>query len=79
MSSIREIPANQKTAYKRPYKTRGQRRETARRKHDESADRKFLIRVGLIIGILLLVVIGVALKGSREATEAAQALSGDLY
>ena len=62
MSSTTEVPASQKIAYQRPYKTRSQRRETARRKHDENADRTFLIRVALVAGVLLLVAVGLALK-----------------
>lgn len=62
MHPITEVPANQKSAYQRPYKTRGQRREIARRQHDENADYKFLIRVALVVGALVLVGLGVALK-----------------
>jgi len=67
MSSTTDVSANQKSAYQRPYKTRSQRREIARRKHDEDADQKFLIRVALVVGVLLLVALGVVLKGSSEA------------
>jgi len=64
MSTTVNVSASQKSAYQRPYKTRGQRREIARRKHDENADRKFLIRVALVVGMLVLVAVGIALKGS---------------
>lgn len=67
MPSTTEVSANQKSAYQRPYKTRSQRREIARRKHDENADQKFLVRVALVIGVLLVVVLGVVLKSSSEA------------
>ena len=66
MSSTTEVSASQKTGYQRPYKTRGQRRETARRKHDENADHKFLIRAALVMGVLLLVAVGIALKSWAE-------------
>ena len=66
MSSTTEVPTDQKSAYQRPYKTRSQRREIARRKHDENADRKFLVRVALVVGALLLVAVGVALRGAAE-------------
>lgn len=46
-----------KTAYQRPYKTRGQRREMSRRKHDDNTDHKFLIRMVVIIGLLVLVAV----------------------
>lgn len=71
MSSTTEFSASQKSAYQRPYKTRSQRRETARRKHDENADHKFLVRVALVAGALLLVVVGVALRSWTESETAA--------
>ena len=61
MSSTTEVSAGQKSVYQRPYKTRGQRREIARRKHDENADHKFLIRVAMVVGLVLLVAVGVAI------------------
>lgn len=69
MSSTIEVSASQKSAYQRPYKTRSQRREIARRKHDENTDRKFLARVAMVAGALLLLAVGFALKGwpDREA------------
>ena len=70
MPSITEVSVGQKSAYQRPYKTRSQRREIARRKHDENADHKFLVRVALVVGVLLLVAVGVALRGTAE-TDAA--------
>lgn len=66
MSSTTEVSPNQKSAYQRPYKSRRQRRELARRKHDENTDQKFLIRVAIVVGVLLLVAVGVALKGAIE-------------
>ena len=54
----------QRTAYQRPYKTRQQRRETDRRKTDESAnDYKFLLRAGTGIAIVLALVLGFMMKG----------------
>ena len=69
MSSTTEVSASQKSAYQRPYKTRSQRREIARRKHDENTDRKFLVRVAMVAGALLLLAVGFAIKGwtDREA------------
>jgi hypothetical protein len=66
MSSTTELSASHKAAYQRPYKTRSQRREIARRKHDENTDQKFLIRVALAVGLLLLVALGIALKGAAD-------------
>lgn len=56
-------PEIKKAAYKRPYKTRNQRRDFDRRKQDEANDYKFLVRVASAIGVLLVVALGIALKG----------------
>ena len=66
MLSTTEVSASQKSAYQRPYKTRRQRREVARRQHAENTDQKFLIRVAIVVGVLLLLAVGVALKGAME-------------
>ena len=66
MSTTTDVSASQKSAYQRPYKTRGQRREIARRKHDENTDRKFLIRVAVAAGLLLLVAVGFAIKSLTD-------------
>ncbi|GAA4038596.1 hypothetical protein GCM10022409_25180 [Hymenobacter glaciei] len=68
MSSTTEVSASHKSAYQRPYKTRSQRRELARRKHDENSDQKFLIRVAVVVGLVLLVALGIAMKGSSDTT-----------
>ena len=78
MSSTTEVSASQKSAYQRPYKTRGQRREIARRKHDENADHKFLVRVAVAAGILLLVALGIAMKSSLD-TDAAPAMTEAMH
>ena len=67
MPPTTDVSASQKSAYQRPYKTRGERREIARRKHDENADHKFLVRIAVAMGVLLLVALGIALKGSVES------------
>jgi hypothetical protein len=56
-------PEIKKVAYQRPYKTRRQRREIDRRKQDEANDYKFLVRIASAIGLLLVVALGIALKG----------------
>ena len=66
MPPTTEVSANQKSAYQRPYKTRSQRREIARRKYGENHDHKFLTRVALVVGMLVLVAVGIALKGLME-------------
>ena len=66
MPPTTEVSANQKSAYQRPYKTRSQRREIARRKYEENHDHKFLTRVALVVGMLVLVAVGIALKGLME-------------
>ena len=78
MSSTTELSASQKSAYQRPYKTRGQRREIARRKHDENADHKFLVRVAFAVGILLLVTLGIVMKSSSD-TDAAPATTEAIH
>ena len=78
MPSPPDVSASQKPAYQRPYKTRGQRREIARHKHDENVDHKFLIRAVIAIGLLLLVAMGMVVKSWTdrvvENPSAAQAL-----
>jgi hypothetical protein len=66
MSSTAQIPTARKSAYKRPYKSRSQRRERDRRKYDENKDYKFLLRVGLAVGALIIVAIVFAIKGMGE-------------
>jgi len=66
MPPTTEVSANQKSAYQRPYKTRSQRREIARRKYGENHDHKFLTRLALVVGTLLLVGVGIALKSWSE-------------
>ena len=63
-------PATEKGAYKRPYKSRSQRRETDRRKHDETTDSRFLIRIAVAVGLLVALALGFAAKGlmDREST-----------
>lgn len=66
MSYTTQAPVAKKQAYQRPYKSRAQRRQAARRKHDESGDLKFLVRVGIGVGLLLLVAVAFAIKGMTE-------------
>ena len=54
------------SVYQRPYKSRIQRREEARRKHDESSDHKFLWRVAGGIGLLLVIALAFVVKGASE-------------
>ena len=53
--------------YKRPYKSRQQRREADRRKHDETNDSKFLVRVAVGVAIVLAVALVFLLKGSMSS------------
>lgn len=68
-----DISVSQQKAYRRPYKTRQQRRLADRKKYDESSDRKFLIRVAGGIAILLAIALSFMVKGmmDRSAIEAA--------
>ena len=64
MSQTDTVPVAHRTAYQRPYKTRQQRRETDRRKTDESNNNyKFLLRAGAGIAIVLALALGFVLKG----------------
>ncbi|GAC1375923.1 MAG: hypothetical protein NVS3B25_01610 [Hymenobacter sp.] len=55
-----------KSAYQRPYKTRHERRDYDRRRHDEANDYKFLWRVVGIVGVLFAVALGFAIKGATD-------------
>jgi len=66
MSYIPEASVSQKAAYRRPYKTRKQRRLADRKKYDESSDRKFLLRIAGVIAILLAIAVGFLVKGMGE-------------
>lgn len=68
-------PAPSKTAYQRPYKTRRQRREVDRRKYDEAKDRQFLVRMGVAVGLLLVVALGIALVGIADSSGASASVS----
>ena len=78
MATTTHAPTAQKGAYQRPYKTRRQRREVARRKHDENSDHKFLIRAAVVGGLLLLLAIGFALKGMADRQPADAAAFGEV-
>ncbi|HEX8330457.1 MAG TPA: hypothetical protein VF629_23195 [Hymenobacter sp.] len=67
MSSSIVASAPAKTAYQRPYKSRRQRREVDRRKYDEAKDRKFLVRMGVVVGLILIMALGVALVGMADS------------
>ncbi|MBJ6107584.1 hypothetical protein JAO73_01065 [Hymenobacter sp. BT523] len=71
MSYTTQASAAKKSAYQRPYKTRSQRRMADRRKHDETADFKFLVRVAVGIGLLLLLAVGFAIKGMADSSDVA--------
>lgn len=66
MSNTVTARAEKKSAYQRPYKTRGERREIDRRKHDEAKDHKFLWRVFMGAGVLLAIALAFALRGASE-------------
>ncbi|MBO2008488.1 hypothetical protein [Hymenobacter negativus] len=78
MTYIPEASVSQKAVYKRPYKTRQQRRLADRKKYDESKDRKFLMWMAGAVAILLLIAIGFMAQGvaERSAVEAASLPTG---
>ena len=67
------MSVTQNVAYKRPYKSRTQRRKADRDKYTESSDRKFLVRMAGAIAILLVVALAFMVKGAmdRSAVDAA--------
>ncbi len=66
MSNTATSSVTKKAAYQRPYKSRSQRREADRRKHDESNDYRFLMRVGVAVGLLVIVMLGFVAKGMMD-------------
>ncbi|MDQ2769048.1 MAG: hypothetical protein M3Y54_00930 [Bacteroidota bacterium] len=71
MPTTTDAPTASKGAYQRPYKTRSQRREDARRKHDENGDQKFLLRAAVVAGLLVLLALAFALKGFADRQQEA--------
>jgi hypothetical protein len=71
MSYTIVAPVSKKSAYQRPYKSRRQRREADRRKYNESKDHKFLVRIAVAIGLVVLAAIGFAMKGFLDRDSAA--------
>lgn len=72
MSNTATASSTRKAAYQRPYKSRSQRREVDRRKHDEANDYRFLIRVGVGVAVLVVLVLSFVAKGTLDqATEPA--------
>ena len=66
MSNTVSSPTTNKSAYKRPYKSRGQRREIDRRKYDKAKEHRFLRRGALIVGLLVIIVLGFVVKGMND-------------
>lgn len=66
MEISKTISVAKNQAYERPYKTRQQRRLAERRKADDSNDNAFLIKVAVVIGFILLVAVGFAMKGMAD-------------
>lgn len=71
MTHATSAPLPKKTAYKRPYKSRSQRREAERQNHDENNDYKFLLRVGFAIGLVVLITMAIVVKGMMDGNSAA--------
>ena len=65
------MQTTKKAAYKRPYKSRQQRREADRRKFDGSNDSRFLMRVAVGVGLLLALVLAFMLKGVKDPAKPA--------
>lgn len=57
-------------AYERPYKSRQERRLADRRKADNSNDNAFLTRAAVVVGFILLMAVGFAIKGMSDRQNA---------
>jgi hypothetical protein len=57
---------NKTLAYQRPYKSRSERRDVDRRKHEETKDQKFLMQIASAVAIVLMVALGIAVKGVMD-------------
>jgi len=71
MAYSETLPVATKSAYRRPYKTRQQRREADKRKVDEGSEIRFLVKVAG--GVLLLIIIALvfAAKGLADRESSA--------
>jgi len=61
-----DAAVSKKNTYQRPYKSRRQRRESSRRKYDESSDSKFLWRIFIAISIVILTILAFMYKGNAD-------------
>ncbi len=73
MAITESFPVTKSKAYQRPYKSRQERRKAARNQVDDSSDHKFLLRVAVGLGLLVLLVIGFAVKGLADRDNATAA------
>lgn len=55
-----------KAAFKRPYKSRTQRREIDRGKYEQTKGYRFLRRVALVVGLLAIIALSLFVKGMTD-------------
>lgn len=69
MSNTTAASPTHKSAYKRPYASRKQRREVDRRKYNQTNDYRFLIWMGVGMAVLVVLVLCFVLKGTPDRVE----------
>ena len=57
---------NKTLAYQRPYKSRSERRDVNHREREETKDQKFLMQMASAVAIVLMVALGIAVKGIMD-------------
>ncbi|HEX8348744.1 MAG TPA: hypothetical protein VF598_02170 [Hymenobacter sp.] len=66
---------NKTLAYQRPYKSRSERRDANHREHEETKDQKFLMQMASAVAIVLMVALGIAVKGIMDKDDPAGQLT----
>ena len=59
-----------KAAFKRPYKSRPQRREIDRGKYEQANEHRFLRRAALVVGLLVVIALSLFVKGMMDRESA---------
>ena len=59
-----------KAAFKRPYKSRPQRREIDRGKYEQAKEHRFLRRAALVVGLLVVIALSLFVKGMMDRESA---------
>ena len=70
MSSPGTSSTPRKAAFKRPYKSRTQRREIDRGKYEQAKEHRFLKRAALVVGLLAVIALSLFVKGMMDQESA---------